>query len=380
MKTKPAAKPAIDKDALLAKYAAERDKRLRADGNDQYLRVAGQLAHYLDDPYTPFVERPAVDRPRDLRLRRRRLRRPGDRRAAGGGRDRRRAHRREGRRLRRHLVLEPLSGRPVRHRLDDLHAAAGGDRPPADREVRPRAGNPRAVPAHRQAVRPLRQRPVPHRGRGPRLGRGEHALGDPHQPRRRFTASFIGLGTGPLHVPKLPGIPGIESFKGHSFHTSRWDYAYTGGDPYGRAAGQAGRQAGGDHRHRRHRRAGRAAPGDRLPALYVVQRTPSSVDVRANAPIDPDWFEGIATPGWQQRWLENFTANQAGGQADEDRVQDGWTDLSRRIRAKISELPRGGSDAAQDAGGLRGQRLREDGGDPRPGRDHRPAIARRPRS
>ena len=41
----------------------------------------------------------------------------------------------------------------------------------------------------------------------------------------RFTADFIGLGTGPLHVPKLPGIPGIEAFKGHSFHTSRWYYA-----------------------------------------------------------------------------------------------------------------------------------------------------------
>ena len=74
--------------------------------------------------------------------------------------------------------------------------------------------------------------------------------------------------------------------------------------------------------------------------LYVFQRTPSSVDVRANAPIDPDWFSGIATPGWQQRWLENFTANQAGGDAEEDLVQDGWTDLSRRIRAKIMQLPR----------------------------------------
>ena len=54
--------------------------------------------------------------------------------------------------------------------------------------------------------------------------------------------------------------------------------------------------------------------------LYVVQRTPSSVDVRANAPIDPKWFEGIATPGWQQRWLQNFTDNQAGGGAAEDLV------------------------------------------------------------
>src|SRR3546814_3493557 len=48
-----------------------------------------------------------------------------------------------------------------------------------------------------------------------------------------FTAQFVAMGTGPLHVPKLPGIPGIESFAGHSFHTSRWDYDYTGGDPSG---------------------------------------------------------------------------------------------------------------------------------------------------
>ena len=51
-----AARP-IDKKALLAKYIAERDKRLRADGNAQYLELKGRLAHYLDDPYTPRVER-----------------------------------------------------------------------------------------------------------------------------------------------------------------------------------------------------------------------------------------------------------------------------------------------------------------------------------
>ena len=47
-----------------------------------------------------------------------------------------------------------------------------------------------------------------------------------------------------------------------------------------------------------------------------------------------------ALPGWQQRWLENFTANQAGRNASEDWVQDGWTDLARRIRANIMTLPR----------------------------------------
>ena len=71
----------------------------------------------------------------------------------------------------------------------------------------------------------------------------------------------------------------------------------------------------------------------------MFQRTPSSVDVRDNHPIDPEWFAGIATPGWQQRWLENFTANQTGGAADEDLVQDGWTDIARRIRDRIVALP-----------------------------------------
>ena len=48
--------PQIDKGALLAKYRAERDKRLRADGNAQYLPLKGRFAH---DPYTPVAQREA---------------------------------------------------------------------------------------------------------------------------------------------------------------------------------------------------------------------------------------------------------------------------------------------------------------------------------
>ncbi|MFT5927787.1 MAG: cation diffusion facilitator CzcD-associated flavoprotein CzcO, partial [Candidatus Azotimanducaceae bacterium] len=51
---------AVDKEALKKKYLEERDKRLRADGNGQYLELKGQLAHYLEDPYTPFEEREAI--------------------------------------------------------------------------------------------------------------------------------------------------------------------------------------------------------------------------------------------------------------------------------------------------------------------------------
>ncbi|HTR57277.1 MAG TPA: NAD(P)-binding protein, partial [Casimicrobiaceae bacterium] len=51
------AKRPIDKEALLKKYRAERDKRLRADGNAQYKRLEDHYPEYAEDPYTPFVER-----------------------------------------------------------------------------------------------------------------------------------------------------------------------------------------------------------------------------------------------------------------------------------------------------------------------------------
>ena len=130
------------------------------------------------------------------------------------------------------------------------------------------------------------------------------------------------MGTGPLHVPKLPGIPGIEHFQGHSLphqplglrlhrrrprRARRWTSSPTSGSAIigtGATAVQCVPHLA------------RACQ-----ELYVFQRTPSSVDVRDNQPIDPDWFAQIATPGWQQRWLENFTGNQAGGTADEDLVR-----------------------------------------------------------
>ena len=49
--------PAFDPDALRDRYRAERDKRLRADGNEQYVEIAGRFAHYLEDPYVAPIER-----------------------------------------------------------------------------------------------------------------------------------------------------------------------------------------------------------------------------------------------------------------------------------------------------------------------------------
>jgi cation diffusion facilitator CzcD-associated flavoprotein CzcO len=147
-------------------------------------------------------------------------------------------------------------------------------------------------------------------------------------------ARFVVMGTGPLHRPKLPGIPGIETFAGRAFHTSRWDYDYTGGDAAGAALENLA-----------DKRVGIIGTGATavqcIPhlarsakELYVFQRTPSSIDVRNNQKIEPDWFTTLE-PGWQQKWLMNFAILQTGGFADEDLVKDGWTDISQRIRDRV---------------------------------------------
>jgi len=48
----------IDREALRARYRAERYKRLRDDGNDQYIEPTGRFAHFLDDPYVKQVPVP----------------------------------------------------------------------------------------------------------------------------------------------------------------------------------------------------------------------------------------------------------------------------------------------------------------------------------
>ena len=332
-------RPSIDLEALRRKYAEERDKRLRPDGNGQYLRLDGRFAELLDDPYTPVTPRqPKKD---DVTVA-----------FIGGG-------------FAGLVTGARLAEAGIRdYRIVEKGGDFGGtwywNRYPG-------AQCDTASMVYMPLLEETGHRPREKYAHGPeildhcrRIGRQyrlhDNALfhtevetlswddasarwivgtrrGD------RFTARFVGVGTGPLHVPKLPGIPGIETFKGHAFHTSRWDYAYTGGDASGAPMARLA-----------DKRVGLIGTGATAVQcvphlarvcreLVVFQRTPSSVDVRNNVPIDPDWFASVATPGWQKRWLENFTANQVGGSATEDLVQDGWTDIYRRVRAKIMSLP-----------------------------------------
>jgi cation diffusion facilitator CzcD-associated flavoprotein CzcO len=142
-------------------------------------------------------------------------------------------------------------------------------------------------------------------------------------------ARFVCLANGFLQKPKLPGIPGIESFGGHAFHTSRWDFDYTGGDSTGGCDKLADKRVG---------IIGTGATGvQSVPhlaqsagQLYVFQRTPSSIDVRGNRPTDPDWAAGLR-PGWHQGRRVNFQIFTAGGFAEEDLVNDSWTDVMRKL-------------------------------------------------
>lgn len=157
-------------------------------------------------------------------------------------------------------------------------------------------------------------------------------------------ARFIIPAAGPLHRPKLPGVAGIDTFAGHSFHSSRWDYDYTGGDC-----------TGGLHKLSDKRVAiiGTGATAVQIvPHLaqsakhvYVVQRTPSSIDERNNRPTDPSWAESLS-PGWQQNRMDNFDTITSGGHASEDLVSDGWTDIIRRLLVRPKKNPPPGNTTA----------------------------------
>jgi cyclohexanone monooxygenase len=144
-------------------------------------------------------------------------------------------------------------------------------------------------------------------------------------------ARFMTIGTGPLNRPKLPGIKGIESFRGKAFHSSRWDYSVTGGDWNGGLDKLADKRVA---------VIGTGASSIQiLPRLaesaqqvYLFQRTPAIVNARGNRPTDVDWYRGLE-PGWQRRRMDHFVEMMSGLPVEVDLIDDEATRMGRRVAA-----------------------------------------------
>ena len=320
----------FDPDALRARYRAERDKRLRDDGNEQYVEAKGAFAGFLDDPYVApgFAREPLADSVqvvvigggfggllaaarlreagvRDIRI----IEKGGDfggtwywNRYPGAQCD-----------IESYIYLPLLeeTGYMPKEKYSFApeilaHARAIGERYDLYRNA-----------CFQTEVTAMRWDDAERRWII------ETSRGDAMQ------AQFVAMSNGPLNRPKLPGIPGVGSFRGHAFHTSRWDYGYTGGNAEGHLTGLADKRVGiiGTGAT-----AVQCVPhlGEHARQLFVFQRTPSSIDVRGNKPTDPAWADALQ-PGWQQHRMTNFNVLVTGGLQDEDLVSDGWTDIIRNL-------------------------------------------------
>jgi cyclohexanone monooxygenase len=320
----------VDLDAVRAKYRQERDKRVRVDGNEQYQEVDGDFAYFVDDPYVDAApERAAQQRDVEVVV-------------IGGG------------------FGGMLSAvRLQQAGIDDIAIIEKGGGfggtwywnryPGASCDIEsyiyfPLMEETGFVPARKytnasetlaycQEIadqfnlhdKALLQTEVV----GTRWDEAacrwlvETDRGD------KLNARYVVHSNGPLNRPKLPAINGITDFKGHTFHTSRWDYGYTGGTSDGDLTGL---------KDKRVAVIGTGATaiqcvphlGASAKQLYVFQRTPSSVEVRNNGATDGAWLKA-QTPGWHEQRRRNFEKILAGKPVKEDLVRDGWTDAFRDL-------------------------------------------------
>lgn len=221
-----------DRERLRQRYAEEREKRLRPDGNEQYIEPTGRFAHLLEDPYVEPAERDPVDSEVDFCM-------------IGGG-------------FAGLLVAGHLANLGHEPWLIEKGGDVGGtwywNRYPgaqcdtAAMVYLPLLEETGHVPTekytHGPEIREHCRRVARHFDLYERALLSTSVTGlEWDDEKRRWqirtnrrdvvSARFVATGTGPLDRPKLPGIPGLESFDGAMFHTSRWDYSVTGGDPDG---------------------------------------------------------------------------------------------------------------------------------------------------
>jgi|TARA_B100002003_G_C14155513_1_gene556300 cyclohexanone monooxygenase len=321
---------AFDPDALRQKYSLEKIKRIREDGNNQYIEVKGDFAHYVDDPYLEtIIEREPLNDEIDIaiigggfggllsaaRLREngidniRLIEKAGDfggtwywNRYPGAACD-----------IESYVylpLLEEIGYMPVKKYID------GKDILDYSQQLARHYDLYDDVCFQTEATEVRWDESIARWVI--KTNRGDE-----------MKARFIVMSNGPLNRPKLPGIPGIDSYKGHTFHTSRWDYDYTGGTADGGLTGLKDKRVG---------VIGTGATAvqcvphlaEGAKQLCIFQRTPSSIDERNDHPTDPDWVASLE-PGWHQKRMDNFNILVTGGIAEEDLVKDGWTEIIRNL-------------------------------------------------
>lgn len=320
----------LDLNAVREKYRAERDKRVRQDGNEQYQEVVGDFAYFVDDPYVEgMAERAPQKREVEVVI-------------IGGGFG--------GMLSAVRLLQAGISDIAIIEKGGGFGGTWYWNRyPGASCDIEsyiyfPLLEETGFVPARKytNAAETLEYCKVI----AEQFGLAEKALLQTevtqtswHEDTCRWqvstdrgdelSARYVVHSNGPLNRPKLPAITGITDFKGHTFHTSRWDYAYTGGTSDGDLSGLKDKNV--------------AIIGTGATAiqcvphlaasakqLYVFQRTPSSVEVRNNQDTDAEWLT-TQSPGWHEARRRNFEKLLFGHPVKEDLVADGWTDAFRNL-------------------------------------------------
>ena len=326
----------FDPDELGKKYQQERDKRLRADGNEQYQEVKGDFAYFVDDPYIDNeLQRDALESEVEVVI-------------IGGG------------------FGGMLAAARLREAgIDDFRIIEkGGDfggtwywnrYPGASCDIEsyvyfPLLEETNFIPKHKYTNAPetleychiiaekyklydnsILQTEVTGTEWDEESGRWIVTTNR----QDRIQARYVVHSNGPLNRPKLPAMKGINDYKGHTFHTSRWDYDYTGGSSHGDLTGLKDKRVAiiGTGAT-----AVQAVPhlGASAKELYVFQRTPSSIDERNNQVTDPDWIS-TQEEGWQDKRRNNFESIMTGGMVKEDLVSDGWTEAFRLLFGSLRD-------------------------------------------